>query len=171
MSNKTVVIFIPHVFPYGNWREFGGALGMKKYLKKTFASQEKSSTLIKIGIVKHMDIVLNKKTSSMLEDYCAFVRFIPSGSEYCAKILSIISQDNKFRFYHNQSRGFYWDFYLSNKETAQKVQDKAVQTVQVATILSTSTGTTSQDNLDILCNKLNELYFDGRAKKRQRLEV
>lgn len=171
MSNKTVVLYIPHVFPCGNWREFGGAPGMKKYLKKAFSGKEKGSTFMKIGIVKHVDIVPNKTNTSMLVDYCAFVRFVPSSSEYCAKILSTITKDNKFRFYHNQSRGFYWDFYLSDRQAVKQVQDKAVQTVQLQTHASAPTISNTTDVLDGLCNKMNELYCNGRPQKRQRTEV
>jgi len=169
MSNKTVVFYIPHVFPCGNWREFGGAPGMKKYIRKAFSFQDEGCESMKIGVVKHVDIVLNKKTNLFLEDYCAFVRFVPSGSEYCGKILSNITKDNKFRFYHNQSRGFYWDFYLSDREVAKQFQDRAVQTVQVPTNVSASTISNTTDTLDNLCSRMDELSCDGRAKKRQRL--
>lgn len=171
MSNKSVVLYIPHVFPWGNWREFGGAPGMKKYLRKVFACLDETSSIIKIGTVKHVDIVLNKKTSSMLDDYCAFVRFVPSNSEYCAKILSTITKDDKFRFYHNQSRGFYWDFYLSDRDTVKQVQDRAVQTVQVQSHVSAPTISSTTDALDSLCNRMDELRCDGRPTKRQRMEV
>ena len=170
MSNKAVVLYIPHVFPYGNWREFGGAPGMKKYLKKAFSGQKDGSSFMKIGIVKHVDIVPNKNTS-MLVDYCAFVRFVPSGSDHCAKILSTITKDNKFRFYHNQIRGFYWDFYLADRQAVRQVQDKAVQTVQFLTHVSAPTISNTTDALDGLCTKMNELYCNGRPQKRQRTEV
>jgi len=170
MSNKTVVVYIPHVFPFGNWREFNGAPGMKKYLRKAFSSHDEGSSELKIGTVKHVDIVLNKKTSSMLEDYCAFVRFVPSNSDYCVKVLSTITKDNKFRFYHNQSRGFYWDFYLSDREVVKQVQDRAVQTVHVATHVLGAADPNTTDVLDSLCSRMDELFCDGRAKKRQRME-
>jgi hypothetical protein len=171
MSNQVVVVYIPHVFPCGNWQEFGGAPGMKKYLRKAFSGHEEGSSVMKIGTVKHVDIVLNKKTSSMLNDYCAFVRFMPSNSEYCAKILSTITKDDKFRFFHNQSRGFYWDFYLSDRDAVKQVQDRAVQTVQVATNVSSATKSDPTDSLDSLCHRIGELHCDGRPTKRQRMEV
>jgi len=163
--SKTVVIYIPHVFPCGNWREFGGAPGMKRYIRKAFSSQDDSS--LAIGKVKHIDIVLNKKSGLMLEDYCAFIRFIPSESEYSLKLLSNVSKDNKFRYYHNQARGFYWDFYLSEREAVKQVQDIGVQTIQEPT---TNISIPSDiDSVDLLCSKMDGLYCNKPAKKRQRV--
>lgn len=172
MSNKTVVFYIPHVFPAGNWREFGGAPGMKKYIRKAFSYQDEGSSSMKIGIVKHVDIILNKKNGSMLDDYSAFVRFVPSDSEYSLKLLSSVTKDNKIRFYHNQSRGFYWDFYLSDRDAVKQVQDRAIQTVEASKITTTtySQANTTEETLDMLCSRMDGLYCDGRSKKRQRIE-
>jgi len=147
MTSNSIVFYIPHVFPCGNWREFGGVSGMKKYIRMAFSGDESPPGEMKIGLVKHIDIVQNKKTTSMIDDYCAFVRFVPSGSEFSIKLLSNVDKDKKFRFFHNQQRGFYWDFYLSSRGKRQR----------------------EEETMETICSAINDLCVGTRSTKRRRI--
>jgi hypothetical protein len=165
------IIYIPHVFPHGNWREFGGLQGMKKYMRKVFAGKEEDGTLT-LGCVKKVDMVDNTSKTSMLVDYSAFVHIIPSNSETCKTILTKLSEGRNHRFVHNSGRGFYWDLILSDKSQLKRLSDKCVQTsIPPPSPSNVSVTTCQTDQLDEVIDSFDCLSCEHeRPAKRRRME-
>ena len=123
----TLSVYIPHVFPNGRWKEFGGIAGMKNYIRKTFASLGSSGVdergeiddSLQIGFVKQVELVpaKGKKAGCMYvhNDYAAFIRFIPSNTDVARSLCESVLADERYKLVHNVKKGYYWTLLLGDK--------------------------------------------------------
>jgi hypothetical protein len=195
----TLSVYIPHVFPNGRWKEFGGIAGMKNYIRKTFASLGSSGVdesgeiddSLQIGFVKQVELVpaKGKKAGCMYvhNDYAAFIRFIPSNTDVARSLCQSVLADERYKLVHNVKKGYYWTVLLGDKHREKadrkrggkigkgKVGNENVKRTHESShspqsISSpTSKDTENRVSGQDICDAFESLTVESRPLKRRRL--
>ena len=117
----------------------GGVGKLKRYISKAFAKPDTNGAMV-LGTVKKVDIVIGKRphthttttteiASMEMDDdvdrgrtgvasasASAFVKFVPSGTKACLRLLDEINSDNGLRFVHNTNKLLFWNIHRQRKE-------------------------------------------------------
>lgn len=135
MSQASITVYIPFLANVPKCGPYGGYGGLKKYVKKAFAKSDIDGAMT-LGTVKKVDIVIRKAdkpilsaplaNSMMIDDngistndsvvVSAYVKFVPSMTKSCSRLISEINSHDGLRFIHNTTKSLFWNIYLQRKQ-------------------------------------------------------
>lgn len=178
MSQMTVGVYIPFLASVSRRGPCGGYGRLKRYVAKVFARPDSNGAMT-LGTVKKVEIVVTKAVSdgsSMSADdekgfvASAFVKFVPSGTKACAKLMDEIDSDDGLRLVHNASRLLFWNIHRQKKQAKQSPEVVCPLCGNVCK--EELCGTSRHRDIDDVLDALSELTCDdGPGKKRTRTRL
>lgn len=124
MSQATITVYIPFLANVPKRGPCGGFGRLKRYIAKVFAKPDGNGSMT-LGTVKKVEIIVSKQPangSKMAMDdekmfvASAFVKFVPSGTKACLKMVDEINSDDGLRFVHNTNKLLFWNVHRQKKQ-------------------------------------------------------
>ena len=123
MSQSTVAVYIPFLANVPKRGPCGGYGRLKRYVARAFARHDADGAMV-LGTVKKVEIVMSRQVESDMSMDCgekmfvasAFVKFVPSGTKACAKLMDEINGDEGLRFVHNTNKLLFWTIHRQRRQ-------------------------------------------------------
>lgn len=124
MSQATITVYIPFLANVPKRGPCGGFGRLKRYIAKVFAKPDGNGSMT-LGTVKKVEIIVSKQPangSKMAMDdekmfvASAFVKFVPSGTKACLKMVDEINSDDGLKLVHNTNKLLFWNIHRQKKQ-------------------------------------------------------
>lgn len=121
MSQSTITVYIPFLANVPKRGPCGGFGRLKRYIAKVFAKPDGNGAMT-LGTVKKVEIIVSMQRSKMAMDdekqfvASAFVKFVPSGTKACLRMIDEIDSDEGLKLVHNTSKLLFWNVHRQKKK-------------------------------------------------------
>lgn len=166
MKQTPISVYIPFLANVAKKGPCGGFKKLKKYVCKSFARKDVDGSMI-LGTVKKVEIVavkneMMKTDGNDLTSVSAYIKFVPSGTKACEKLIDEINSDDGLRFIHNTNKLLFWIIRRQRKQQPKETCPLCGNECKMSE--------NKQEIIDDFLNAFQDLRCDdGPSRKRIRI--